>query len=424
MDKLPSENSSSFTKLLKKIWGPVFALIGIVTTVVQFIQLWQGDQQTVTWVTAVIGFIILVFFLIWIGFSQREKADRLLVLSQKQVFQPLYPRLYMFARFCLIVVSILAVISSFLLYNQIKSEEAKVVVVLTNFDGPEPDNYRVTETIWENLYSALKNYNNVSLILDNTSIKTFPDAQIIGNKHNATIVIWGWYAITAEKAEVDVHFDLLKHPDLLPTEFVNQPAIKTFTITSFENFSYQDQLSSEMTFMSLMTVGLVRYSSQDWDGAISSFNSALEYTNNPQFIQEAHNYIDLSNVHISMPPPIPNYSVILVASQNIAQGSKIFDHVSFTQIPNDKVLPEMYTKLDSVVGKIAEIPIDQGEIITSSMVIDPSEVVNKIPGPAWAAVIPPGVIAYSIPTCRFSILALGTETIPTSILCPTLVPTP
>ena len=38
----------------------------------QFIQLWKGDQATVTYVTAGIGAVLVLFGLIWVAFSRKS----------------------------------------------------------------------------------------------------------------------------------------------------------------------------------------------------------------------------------------------------------------------------------------------------------------------------------------------------------------
>jgi hypothetical protein len=66
----------------------------------------------------------------------------------------------------------------------------------------------------------------------------------------------------------------------------------------------------------------------------------------------------------------------------------------------------MYTadEQDSLVGQTARFSLDQGTLITSSMVgSGPVE----IPGPAWAVQIPSGMVAASIPTNRLSLVGYG-----------------
>lgn len=96
------------------------------------------------------------------------------------------------------------------------------------------------------------------------------------------------------------------------------------------------------------------------------------------------------------------YVNIYFAAQNIPQGGRITEDVLLTlSIPQENVVSVMYTadELPFLVDKFAKFPLDQGVVITESMVGDSSAAVS-IPGPEWAALIPPGKIAMSVPIDR------------------------
>ncbi len=98
---------------------------------------------------------------------------------------------------------------------------------------------------------------------------------------------------------------------------------------------------------------------------------------------------------------------IYIAGQNIPQGEPITDDVLATmEIPQDKVVSVMFTlnQKEELVGKIAKYPIDQGVVITRTMV---SEGELAAGGPSWAANIPDGMTAIAIPTTRLETVAYG-----------------
>lgn len=98
------------------------------------------------------------------------------------------------------------------------------------------------------------------------------------------------------------------------------------------------------------------------------------------------------------------YVNVFYAAQNIPQGAKITEDVLATlQIPQENVVSVMYTQdeLPLLLNKIAKFPLDQGVVITESMVSDTSAL--PISGPQWASLIPPGMTAISIPTDRLSV---------------------
>ncbi len=105
--------------------------------------------------------------------------------------------------------------------------------------------------------------------------------------------------------------------------------------------------------------------------------------------------------------PPPNTVKIVIAGQSIPQGEKITaEALDFIEIPSNAVSAVMYTEdqKDQVIGKVAKYPLEQGVVITSSMI---SEGALAISGPAWAARIPPGSVAVSIPISRLASVAYG-----------------
>lgn len=384
---------SIFLDWIKQFWTLVAGFIGAVTLVGKFIELWEGNRTTYTWITALLGFLVLLFALLWVGFSQVDSTNKLILPYKNNFFHPRYPSSYKFARFSLLILCIVILAAGYFLYQQSQAPEHKVIVLVTSFEGPDPQNYRVTETIWENLYAALQSYDDVELILlKETSIKSPKEAKIEGDKLNATIVIWGWYAATEESARISAHFDILRQPQMVPESFKNQQTIKDSGITEFQNFVLQDQLSKEMTYLSLATVGFVRYSLQDWRGATSSFKKALAYTSSNKDEQTIQYYIDLAyNIQVTALPP---YVEIFIVSVNIPQGEKITESaLSTIRIAKGNLVSVMYTldeKADLLDNRIARFPLDQGVVVTEAMVAEAGTPFSA-PGPQWASLIPPGM---------------------------------
>jgi pilus assembly protein CpaB len=104
---------------------------------------------------------------------------------------------------------------------------------------------------------------------------------------------------------------------------------------------------------------------------------------------------------VVVPPSVEVY----IAGQNIPQGGVISPELLATiKIAPGDVVEVMYTidEVSSLVGRAAKFPLDQGVVITTSMVGDPSSAV-PISGPSWASLIPSGMTAMSIPADRFSV---------------------
>lgn len=99
----------------------------------------------------------------------------------------------------------------------------------------------------------------------------------------------------------------------------------------------------------------------------------------------------------------PLFVEIYIAGQNIPQGEKITEvALSTMTIPQDKLITVMYTRdeLQTLLGKAAKYPLDQGVVITESMV---GEAAIPISGPQWASLIPAGMTAVSIPANRLAL---------------------
>lgn len=103
---------------------------------------------------------------------------------------------------------------------------------------------------------------------------------------------------------------------------------------------------------------------------------------------------------------------VYIAAQPIPQGGKITEDLLTTiTIPQDKVIAVMYTRDEGGVllnNKVAKFPLDQGVVLTESMVNDASAAV-AIAGPQWAALIPPGMTAMSLPIDRLTVASYGIQ---------------
>jgi Flp pilus assembly protein CpaB len=106
----------------------------------------------------------------------------------------------------------------------------------------------------------------------------------------------------------------------------------------------------------------------------------------------------------------PQFVNVYVAGQNIPQGGDITEGVLTTiSLPEDKVAAVMFTQAEVAqltTNKVARYPLDQGVVITESMVVDKSGAVS-IAGPQWAVLVPPGMTAVTVPATRISLGGYG-----------------
>ena len=193
-----------------------------------------------------------------------------------------YPRLHAFALLGLITVPLLAAIGSgYYSYQQVQTRN-KVILLVANLDGPEPQKYRVTETVLARLRQALARYDDVQILALGRAISEAEGSLVAcdqGNARNAAIVIWGWYGVTREVVSLSVHFEVMNKPKNLP-KFGSEAegSVRIDQVAELESFSLQTRLSAEMAYLRLFTVGMTRYRANDWNGAIGLFTDALLQT--------------------------------------------------------------------------------------------------------------------------------------------------
>lgn len=101
------------------------------------------------------------------------------------------------------------------------------------------------------------------------------------------------------------------------------------------------------------------------------------------------------------------FTEVFYAAQNIPQGTEItLEMLGKFSIPPENVAEVMFTasEQDALVGQTARFSLEQGTLITSSMVgTGPVE----ISGPTWAVQIPSGMVAATIPTNRLALVGYG-----------------
>ncbi len=98
---------------------------------------------------------------------------------------------------------------------------------------------------------------------------------------------------------------------------------------------------------------------------------------------------------------------VYYASQNIPQGTTITQEMLATfSLPPENVAEVMFEvgEEQNLVGQTARFTLDQGTLITSSMV---GAAPGELSGPSWAVQIPAGMVATTIPTNRLSVAGYG-----------------
>jgi hypothetical protein len=115
---------------------------------------WMRFSQTiVSWILAVMGVISVIVSIILLP----DKGQQLV-------------------RLLLLIFGIGFLLSAVTYWIYLKLEEKnakkKVIILVANFDGPEPVKYQVTSTIINNLKDKLRNYDDVDVIAIASTVMT------------------------------------------------------------------------------------------------------------------------------------------------------------------------------------------------------------------------------------------------------------
>jgi tetratricopeptide (TPR) repeat protein len=188
--------------------------------------------------------------------------------------QPIFPNANRVGIICLIVILVGLILG---IYIQLRPTD-KVIVQVADFVGPEPEKWGITQTLLKRLEEALAEEPKTKLEPLRRAISQqegSETARKLGNKHNAAIVIWGWYAATEKACNLSVHFEILRKIVGLPkTKYMSHIA----GIAELEKFALQILLSKEMTSLTLFTVGLIYYWDKEYEKAEKIFTEAFEET--------------------------------------------------------------------------------------------------------------------------------------------------
>lgn len=159
------------------------------------------------------------------------------------------------------------------------------IILVADFDGPDPEHYRVTEILLQELRQGLEKEKNLrieSLGEIVTERLGSGHAQKLGERRHAAMLLWGWYAANEENVLVTVHVDLLRGPKLTVLERTN----KSFNgvLSELRSFKIQFKLGREMSSLTMLLLGTQEMETGDFNRAIAHLSSAISQQSNPDQI--------------------------------------------------------------------------------------------------------------------------------------------
>ena len=212
-----SENEeNTFSKLIKKYWGAVAAVIGAIFLLIQLITTWQKTPTITNWVVMGFGSGLILAWLGWVIFStetkERERKNRFTRTSigynNGNLFDSSFCSKWRNLAKIALVIFVLGGIGTgygYVRANQkaIQARKEKVIILLTQIDGPKRKEYGVTDQLTVKLKEQFQDSPNILLETVPESItedQGSPYARKLGEEYQADLVIWGWYNATSSDA--------------------------------------------------------------------------------------------------------------------------------------------------------------------------------------------------------------------------------
>jgi tetratricopeptide (TPR) repeat protein len=168
----------------------------------------------------------------------------------------------------------------------------KVTILVADFKSLSERNFGVTEKVLQRLRAETHEYSDINVEALGQSVSEQQGSKLareIGQQRKASIVLWGYYNATPEAVDISVYFEVLRKPKYL---YLRKNLVSEISpISELNGFKTQTRLSIEMTYLTLLTVGLARYEARDYDGAIKRFTKAIDQSGVPdQMIEPAYIY--------------------------------------------------------------------------------------------------------------------------------------
>jgi tetratricopeptide (TPR) repeat protein len=283
--------NSSLGTFLKNFSAPILTVISFISSVYGFVKLFADkDSGLITLIALGVGILLalsicLYYALFWKP-EQQDKgrslfepslSDERVQAQAKQERQRKRVRRLAVAGLILIPILSVSGVVGWQHYQGLPTKD--IIVLVADFEQPDSKNLDVTDTLINQLREATKKYRDVKVQPLNKPITEKEGSEVAraeGKKRKATIVIWGRYREVGTVVPLSVHFEILHPPKDLP-ELGKAVRGQPQQTTLAELPSFTLQLSNEMSYLSLFTLGMTRYAAAEWDEAIAHFSDALSH---------------------------------------------------------------------------------------------------------------------------------------------------
>jgi len=203
-----------------------------------------------------------------------------------------YPRVRKLTRPFLIVLPVTYVIFiGAWLYGHYQPPKESTIIV-ARFSGPRPEIYSPTPELVRVLKKLSASAGNIQVLPARTEVTAEDGASkaaqlgtaLIGTLNNATLVVWGWYAVSETHVSITGNLELRKDISL-PSYARPQPSVTgegydlreiryRVPIQELNTFSLQADVANEIRARSLYTLALALLSRQQYQGAKEFLDAA------------------------------------------------------------------------------------------------------------------------------------------------------
>ena len=255
---------------VKKFAVFVGLFLGLVGQLTAVLLAFKGDFSTAIAAVLAIAFSLTVVALITIIMS--KVPSRLGDLSQTT---PRYSRSARRTAGIALVCAPVVLASSFWGWKAYHTRpNRRFVILVADFEGPNPKSFRLSEIVVEEIRRATSSYRDIEIrpvARAITAQEGSTEARKLGQENGAAIVLWGWYGTTPNKAVATIHFEIMS-----PSEMSNlkSSAMMTPPVSELNNFVMQARIARGYSYVALIVAGLARYEQRDYSGAVDRLSAA------------------------------------------------------------------------------------------------------------------------------------------------------
>ena len=279
---------------LKQVWGGIVGIVGVVSAILGYIELAQGNLGLFTLVLLLVGVAGLFLSCFYYSFVWQPEvndgksgtfslnSEQFQASQAKKVKRR--KKLRWIARLGLLLIPVLVWGGYRYYQDQAQLPPTDFKILVANFESSDSSDLDVTQEIFANLQTEMRDYgDDVKVKKLGKTLESIQAAKEAGKEQKAAIVIWGNYQVIEEVVPIRVNFEILKEStDYFELDESVQGKTQLVKLSELNSFNLQTNLSQEMTYLSLFTLGMYRYLDDDWEQAISYYQRALEIsaTNN------------------------------------------------------------------------------------------------------------------------------------------------